>query len=139
LEEKRLTIQVFFMLGLTLKGLNVPLKGLNVPRVAKLDLGSVTWSRIFLRFFGTFCEHAPRNKLCGSTNFIIFGPMDQKLWMIENSRRSMGRAGMYCSQPIRVEHMCKNMWAGGRRKILGESSLGHPRLAHGQPLLAHRP
>jgi hypothetical protein len=24
-----------------------------------------------------------RNKLCMSTNFIIFGPMDQKLWMLK--------------------------------------------------------
>jgi hypothetical protein len=35
---------------------------------------------IFFRFFETFCEHAPWNKLHGSTNFIIFGPTDQKLW-----------------------------------------------------------
>ena len=26
----------------------------------------------------------PWNKLRGSTNFIIFGPLDQKLWMFEN-------------------------------------------------------
>jgi hypothetical protein len=32
------------------------------------------------RFFETFCEHAPRNKLCGCTNFIIFRPTNQKLW-----------------------------------------------------------
>jgi hypothetical protein len=38
---------------------------------ASLDL------KVFLRFFETFCGHAPRNKLCGSTNFIIFGPIDQ--------------------------------------------------------------
>jgi hypothetical protein len=37
---------------------------------------------------------APRNKLCGSTNFIIFGPMDQKLWRNKNLRKSVGRAGM---------------------------------------------
>jgi hypothetical protein len=69
----------------------------------------------------------PCNKLCGSINFISFGPMDKKLWMFENFRRSLGRAGMYWSQPTRVDHMCKNMWAGGRRNILGESNLGHPR------------
>jgi hypothetical protein len=34
---------------------------------------------IFVRFFEKNYEHAPRNKLCGSTNFIMFGPMDQKL------------------------------------------------------------
>jgi hypothetical protein len=29
-----------------------------------------------------------------STNFIIFGPTGQKLWMFEVFRRSMGRVGM---------------------------------------------
>jgi hypothetical protein len=33
----------------------------------------------FLKKIETSCEHAPRNKFCESTNFIIFGPMDQKL------------------------------------------------------------
>jgi hypothetical protein len=28
----------------------------------------------------------------------LFGPTDQKLWMFEVSRRSLGRAGMCCSQ-----------------------------------------
>jgi hypothetical protein len=100
-------------------------KVLNVPRVGKPDLGSVTLSQISFRFFKTFCEHAPCNKLCGSTNFIIFGPMDQKLWMLENFRRSLGRVGMCWSQPTRVDHMCKNMWAGASRKILEETSLRH--------------
>jgi hypothetical protein len=41
------------------------------------------------------CEYAPScNKICGSTNFIIFGPTNQKLWMFENFRRSLGKAGM---------------------------------------------
>jgi hypothetical protein len=34
----------------------------------------------------------PWNKLRRSTNFIIFGPTDQKLSVFENLRRSMGRA-----------------------------------------------
>jgi hypothetical protein len=29
---------------------------------------------------------------------IIFGPTDQKLWVFEVFRRSLGRAGMCCSQ-----------------------------------------
>jgi hypothetical protein len=33
----------------------------------------------FLRFFETFCEYAPQNKLRGSTNFITLGPTYQKL------------------------------------------------------------
>jgi hypothetical protein len=47
-----------------------------------------------IRFFETFCEHAPHNKLRGSTDFMIFGPMDKKLWVFESFRRSLGRAGM---------------------------------------------
>jgi hypothetical protein len=33
-----------------------------------------------------------------STNFIIFGPTDQKLWVFEVFRRSLGRTGMGWSQ-----------------------------------------
>jgi hypothetical protein len=51
---------------------------------ASLDLN------LFLGFFETFCKYVPRNKLCGSTNFIIFGHTDKKLWVFENLRISMG-------------------------------------------------
>jgi hypothetical protein len=44
----------------------------------------------FLKFFETFCEHAPFNKLPKGTNFIILGATDQKLWVFENFRRSLG-------------------------------------------------
>jgi hypothetical protein len=37
--------------------------------------------------------------------------------MFENFRRSLGRASMCWSQLARVDHMCKNMWAGRRKKI----------------------
>jgi hypothetical protein len=37
----------------------------------KPDFGSVTWSHCIFRFFETFYEHVPWNKLCVSTNFII--------------------------------------------------------------------
>jgi hypothetical protein len=47
-------------------------------------LGSVTWSYFIFRFFKTFCEHAPQNKLCGSTNFIDFGPMNQNYGETKN-------------------------------------------------------
>jgi hypothetical protein len=33
---------------------------------------------------------------------------------------------MCWSQSTRVDHMCKNIWAGGKSKNLEESSLGHP-------------
>jgi hypothetical protein len=53
--------------------------------------------------------------------------MDQKLWMFEISRRSLGKAGMCWSQPARVDHMCKKVKAGRRMKILMGRGLRHPR------------
>jgi hypothetical protein len=47
---------------------------------------------------------------------------------------------MYCSQLAKVDHMYKNMWAGGRKKILGEGSLGHLRVAgRGCPIAGRGP
>jgi hypothetical protein len=48
-----------------------------------------------LDFFETFYEYGPRNKLRGSTNFIILEPTNQKLWRNKHFRRSLGRAGKY--------------------------------------------
>jgi hypothetical protein len=41
---------------------------------------------------------------------------DQKLWMFEVFRRSLGRAGMYWSQLARVDHMCKK-WRAKKKKF----------------------
>jgi hypothetical protein len=72
---------------------------------------------IFVRdFFETFCEHAPWNKLQGSTKFIIFGLTDQKLRGNENFRRSLGRVGKCWSQPTRVDTSPKR-WATGIRRF----------------------
>jgi hypothetical protein len=49
-------------------------------------------------FVELFSGDEPRNKLRGNTNFIFFGPTNQKLWVFEVLRRSLGRAGMYSSQ-----------------------------------------
>jgi hypothetical protein len=65
-------------------------KRLNVRGVTKPILGSVTWSHTIFRFFETFCEDASHHKLRVSTNFIIFGLTDQKLWIFEVFRRSPG-------------------------------------------------
>jgi hypothetical protein len=62
-------------------------------------------------FFETFCKHASRNELCGSTNFIIFGPMDQKLWEFEFFWRSLAKAGISWSQLARVDHMYQKLRA----------------------------
>jgi hypothetical protein len=72
-------------------------KGLNVRTTDKPVLVCVISVHTILRFFETFCEHALRSKLRGKKN-AYFGPMDQKLWMFEVSRRSLDRVGMCCSQ-----------------------------------------
>jgi hypothetical protein len=41
----------------------------------------------------------------GRKQIEFFGPTDQKLWMLEVLRRSMGRAGMCWSQPARVDYI----------------------------------
>jgi hypothetical protein len=56
------------------------------------SLDSVIWSRFSFRFFASFCEHTSWNKLCKSTNFIIFGPTDQKLWKTKNLGEVWSRA-----------------------------------------------
>jgi hypothetical protein len=50
--------------------------------------------KVFLDLFQTFCEDASRHKLCVSTNFIIFGPTDQKLWVFEVDVQGLAKAGM---------------------------------------------
>jgi hypothetical protein len=85
--------------------------------VAKPDLGSATWFHCIFWFFETFHEHAPRNKLRGSTYFIIFGPTNQKLWGSKKIRRSMDKVGKCCSQPTRVDHISPKGWAIGIRRF----------------------
>jgi hypothetical protein len=46
---------------------------------------------------------------------MILRATDQKLWVFEVFRRSLGRAGMYWSQPARVDHMRKKWRAGGKK------------------------
>jgi hypothetical protein len=43
---------------------------------------------------------------------LFFGPTDQKLWVYEVFRRSLGRAGMCWSQLARVDHMCQKVRVG---------------------------
>jgi hypothetical protein len=43
--------------------------------------------------------------------------MDQKLWMFEVLRRSMGRAGMCWSQPARVDYISPKRWAVGIKNL----------------------
>ena len=75
---------------------------------------------IFFNLLKLVCKDAPCNKLCGSTNFIFFGLTNQKLWIFEVFRRSLDRMGMSWSQWGRIDHMCKNLGVGGRKKGAGE-------------------
>jgi hypothetical protein len=69
-------------------------KGLNVPGVTKPVMASVIWPHIIFRFFETFCKSASRHELRVSTNFIIFGHTDQKLWVFEVFGQGLAKVGM---------------------------------------------
>jgi hypothetical protein len=57
------------------------------------------------------------NKLHRSTNFIFFGPTDQKLWVFENLKRSMGMSSMCYSQPASVDYISPKWWVVGIRNF----------------------
>jgi hypothetical protein len=69
---------------------------------------------LFLDFWKLFVNLRLAVSFAGK-KIIFFGPTDQKLWVFEVSRRSMGRAGMCWSQPTRVDHLHKK-WRAGRKK-----------------------
>jgi hypothetical protein len=83
--------------------------------VIKPVLVSVAWPHTIFRFFETFCEDASRSKLCVHTNFIIFGPTDQNLWVFEVFGQGLAKAGMCRSQLTKVDHMRKQ-WRVVRKK-----------------------
>jgi hypothetical protein len=70
---------------------------------------------LFLEFLKLFVNIRLVVSFAGEKN-AFFGPTDQKLWMFEVSRRSLGRAGMCWSQPARVDHLHKK-WRARRKKI----------------------
>jgi hypothetical protein len=49
--------------------------------------------KLFLDILNFFVKMHLTNKLRESTKIVFFGPMDQKLWVFEAFRRSLGRAG----------------------------------------------
>ena len=69
---------------------------------------------LFLDFLNFFCEDVSCRKL-RVKKIVFFGPMDQKLWVFEVSRRSLGRVGMCWSQLARVDHLHKK-WRAKRKK-----------------------
>jgi hypothetical protein len=77
---------------------------------AKQVLGNVAWSHTI--FEKKFLSNGSRNKLRLSTNFMILGATDQKLWVFEVFKWSLGRAGMCWRQWKWVDHMCPRKGAG---------------------------
>jgi hypothetical protein len=69
---------------------------------------------LFLDFLKLFVKMRLAASFVGK-KIVFFGPMDQKLWVSEVSRRSLGRVGMYWSQLARVDHFHKK-WRVGRKK-----------------------
>jgi hypothetical protein len=91
-------------------------KGPNVRTADKPLLVSVTWAHTIFWFFETFVKMRLAISFTGK-KILFFRPVDQKLWMFEVLRRSMGRAGMYWSQPARVDYISPKRWAVGIRNL----------------------
>jgi hypothetical protein len=93
---------------------------------------------LFLDFLKLFVNMCLAASFAGKKN-AFFGPTDQKLWMFEVSRRSLGRVGMCYSQWERVDHLSKK-WKAGRKQI--STKMGTARQAqvstHGRRATAGR-
>jgi hypothetical protein len=71
---------------------------------------------LFLDFLKLFVKMRLAISFAGKI-IVFFGLTDQKLWMFEVLRRSMGRAGMCWSQPARVDYISPKRWAVGIRNL----------------------
>jgi hypothetical protein len=76
---------------------------------------------VFLDFLKLFVKMRLVVSFVGK-KIVFFGPTDQKLWMFEVLRRSIGRAGICWSQLARVDYISLKRWAVGIR-ILKKSPL----------------
>jgi hypothetical protein len=65
---------------------------------------------------------------------MILGATDQKLWMFEVFRQTLGRTGMCWSQPGGVDLMRKKKEGMRNLKKLHMLRFGYPAAAGGQPL-----
>jgi hypothetical protein len=72
--------------------------------------------KLFLDFLKLFVKMHLTVSFVGK-KIVFFGPTDQKLWVFEVLRRSMGRAGICWSQPARVDYICPKRWAVGIRNL----------------------
>jgi hypothetical protein len=98
---------------------------------------------LFLDFLKLLVNMHLAASFVGGGENAFSGPTDQKLWMFEVSRRSLGRAGMYDSQPARVDHLRKKWRAEKKKKIQEKWKLLDRRrcrpVAGWRPLVAGRP
>jgi hypothetical protein len=69
---------------------------------------------------------------------MILGAMDQKLWDFKVFRRSLGKVGICCSQPARVDHMHKKRRAEGKKKFTKKRTGLDQASTHGRPAIASR-
>jgi hypothetical protein len=84
-------------------------------------LSSVTWSHTIFGYFILF-PNVSRNKLPVRQNFMILGTTDQKLWVFEVLRRSLGQGG-HVLEPIRKSWPHEQKMGAGRRKRGGGGAL----------------
>jgi hypothetical protein len=97
---------------------------------------------LFLDLLKLFVNMRLALSFAGRKKIVFFGPTEQKLWVFEVSRRSLGRAGMCWSQPARVDHLHKS--GGQEGKTFQEKwELPHRRRCRpatsGRLLVARRP
>jgi hypothetical protein len=111
--------------------------GLNCSYGGQTSFGQRCFISQYFLIFRIFIPNASQNKLCMSTNFIILGATDQKLWMFEVFRTSLGKADMCCSQPARVDHMCKKRRVDGIYKKIVHGEVRAP--VRGQRATSGRP
>jgi hypothetical protein len=71
---------------------------------------------LFLEFLKLFVKMHLAISFAGK-KIVFFGSMDQKLWMFEVLRRSMGRAGMCWNHPARVDYISPKRWAIGIKNL----------------------
>jgi hypothetical protein len=91
---------------------------------------------LFLDFLKLFLNLRFVVSFAGEKKNAFFRPTDQKLWMLEVSRRSLGRAGMCCSQWERVDHLRKKRRAGRKKN---SKKLGQPERSRRQSAASGRP
>jgi hypothetical protein len=95
---------------------NLTPKGPNVCTADKSVLVSALDLTLFLEFLKLFVKMRLAISIMGK-KIVFFESTDQKLWMFEVLKRSMGRAGMCWCQPTRVDYISPKRWAVGIKNL----------------------